>query len=180
MKEITKKIKAYKVVTTEEPVLVLSKQERPEVLDGKTYKIKLPDFAMYVTVNDLNGKPYEVFVESKNLDHFQWVKALTRLASMALREGCPASLVAQEMKEIHDGLGGRLKKGGGRHNSIVAQIGDILEQHTGIVKEVSEYVAAKRLEGYDNATICPKCNAKAVVRKENCSVCLECADSACS
>ena len=177
MKTIEKKIKSYKVLTTEEPV---SKRERPEVLDGKTYKIKLPDFAMYVTVNDLNGKPYEIFVESKNLDHFQWVKALTRLASMALREGCPASLVAQEMKEIHDGLGGRLKKGGGRHNSIVAQIGDILEQHTGIVKEVSEYVAAKRLEGYDNATICPKCSAKAVVRKDNCSVCLECADSACS
>ena len=177
MKEITQKIKSYKVLTNEEPVV---SQERPEVLIGKTYKIKLPDFAMYVTINDLNGKPYELFVESKNLDHFQWVKALTRLASMALREGCPASLVAQEMKEIHDGLGGRLKKGGGRHNSIVAQIGDILEQHIGEVKEVSEYVVARRLEGYDNATICPKCNAKAVVRKENCSVCLECADSACS
>ena len=179
MKEITKKIKSYKVLTTEEPV---SEIERPEALYGATYKIKLPEFAMYVTINDLNGKPYEIFVESKNLDHFQWVKALTRLASMALREGCPASLVAQEMKEIHDGLGGRLKKGGGRHNSIVAQIGDILEQHAGIVKEVSEYVATKRQEAgvYDNATICPKCSAKAVVRKDNCSVCLECADSSCS
>ena len=179
MKEIAKKIKSFKVLTVEEPV---SEIERPEVLDGKTYKIKLPDFAMYVTINDLNGKPYEIFVESKNLDHFQWVKALTRLASMALREGCPASLVAQEMKEIHDGLGGRLKKGGGRHNSIVAQIGDILEQHANVVREVSEYVSAKKGEEgvYDNATICPKCNAKAVVRKDNCSVCLECSDSACS
>ena len=179
MKEIAKKIKSFKVLTVEEPV---SEIERPEVLDGKTYKIKLPDFAMYVTINDLNGKPYEIFVESKNIDHFQWVKALTRLASMALREGCPASLVAQEMKEIHDGLGGRLKKGGGRHNSIVAQIGDILEQHSGIVKEVSEYVAAKRQEAgvYDNATICPKCNAKAVVLLDGCQTCLNCGDSKCS
>lgn len=172
MKEITKKIKAYKVLTADELT-----QERPEVLDGKTYKIKLPDFAMLVTINDHNGKPYEIFTESKNVEHFQWVKALTLVASLALQNGCPASILAKELKEIHDGLGGRLKKGGGRHNSIVAQIGDILEQHTGIVKEVSEYVTLA--EEYANATICPKCSAKAVVRKDNCSVCLECADSSC-
>ena len=177
MKEITKKIKSYKVLTVEEKV---SEIERPEVLDGKTYKIKLPDFAMLVTINDHNGKPYEIFTESKNVEHFQWVKALTLVTSLALQNGCPASILAKEMKEIHDGLGGRLKKGGGRHNSIVAQIGDILEQHTGEVKEVSEYVAAKRLEGYDNATICPKCNAKAVVLLDGCQTCLECGDSKCS
>src|SRR3974390_2824924 len=93
------------------------KLERPEVLIGSTYKIKTPvsDHAMYVTINDIvlnegteheQRRPFEVFINSKNLDHFQWIVALTRIISAVFRKGGDVSFLVEELKAVFDPRGG--------------------------------------------------------------------------
>jgi hypothetical protein len=114
--------------------------ERPDVLIGATYKIKSPLFehALYLTLNDvvLNPgtafearRPFEVFINSKNMDHFQWIVALTRVLSAVFRKGGDITFIAEEMKAVFDPRGGYFKAGGVYMPSIVAEIGAVLEQH---------------------------------------------------
>jgi hypothetical protein len=128
-------------VTTEFKVIQMhEKLERPEILIGATYKIKSPliEHAMYITINDivLNAgtefemrRPFEIFINSKNMDNFQWIVALTRIMSAVFRKGGDVTFLVEELKAVFDPRGGYFKAGGVYMPSIVAELGNIIEAH---------------------------------------------------
>jgi len=114
--------------------------ERPEVLVGSTYKIKSPlvEHAMYVTINDIvlnagtqheQRRPFEVFINCKSMEHFQWIVALTRIMSAVFRKGGDVTFLVEEMKAVFDPRGGYFKAGGVYMPSLVAELGYIVEEH---------------------------------------------------
>ena len=114
--------------------------ERPERLIGSTYKIKTPlsDHALYVTINDIvlnpetpyeKQRPFEIFINSKNMDHFQWIVALTRIISAVFRKGGDVIFLVEELRSVFDPQGGYFKPGGKYTPSLVAEIGDAIESH---------------------------------------------------
>ena len=153
--KINKPIVDYKVVDAEEQerqaeearreaeaniVHMHEKVDRPEMLHGSTYKIKTPDseHALYITINDmiLNPgtdhelrRPFEIFINSKNMDHFQWVVALTRVISAVFRKGGDVTFLVEEMQAVFDPKGGYFKPGGKFMPSIIAEIGAVIEHH---------------------------------------------------
>jgi hypothetical protein len=199
MNKIEHKIVGYKVVDkTEEKVVFEMIHEnfpRPPHLTGTTYKIKTPqsEHALYITINDmvLNGDerhPYEMFINSKNMEHFQWVLALTRLVSAVWRKGGDSTFLVEELKNVFDPKGGYYKKGGVYMPSLVAEIGSVIEQHlieTGVIKvEVDEhqqaYLEAKKEEAKGvEMQLCTKCNVKALILMDGCMTCTNCGDSKC-
>jgi hypothetical protein len=123
-----------------EVIQMHEKVERPDVLVGSTYKIKSPLFehALYVTLNDIilnqgteheSRRPFEIFINSKNMDHFQWIVALTRIMSAVFRKGGDVTFLVEEMKAVFDPRGGYFKSGGTYMPSIVAEIGAVVEEH---------------------------------------------------
>ena len=154
--KIDKKITGYNVIKPEDkaaPVVAAPREaasaeviqmhesvERPETLVGSTFKIKSPLFehALYVTINDIvlnagtrheQRRPFEIFINSKNMDHFQWIVALTRLMSAVFRKGGDVTFIVEELKAVFDPRGGYFKAGGVYMPSIVAEIGAVIEQH---------------------------------------------------
>ncbi len=114
--------------------------ERPDHLVGATYKVKTPvsDHAMYITINDIvlnRGtpheirRPFEIFINSKNLDHFQWIVALTRIISAVFRKGGDVTFLVDELKAVFDPRGGYWKPGGKFMPSLIAEIGEVIEKH---------------------------------------------------
>ena len=145
--------------------------ERPDVLIGSTYKVKSPLFehALYVTINDivLNPgtehelrRPFEIFINSKNMDHFQWIVALTRIMSAVFRKGGDVTFLVEEMKAVFDPRGGYFKAGGIYMPSIVAEIGAVVEDHMKMIglihdPELSEHqkqLIAEKRAPYESAT----------------------------
>ena len=142
------------------------KLERPEMLLGSTYKIKTPqsEHALYITINDIvlnpgteheMRRPYEIFINSKNMDHFQWIVALTRIISAVFRKGGDVTFLVDELRSVFDPRGGYFKKGGKYKPSLVAEIGDAIECHMKIIGMIEEtdlddcrkqMLAAKRRE----------------------------------
>lgn len=125
---------------TAEIIQMHEKLERPEMLLGSTYKIKTPqsEHALYITINDviLNQsteheirRPYEIFINSKNMDHFQWIVALTRIISAVFRKGGDVTFLVDELRSVFDPRGGYFKKGGKYKPSLVGEIGDAIECH---------------------------------------------------
>ena len=123
-----------------EVIQMHEKIERPETLLGSTYKIKTPlsEHALYVTINDvvLNAdteheqrRPFEIFINSKNMEHFQWIVALTRIVSAVFRKGGDVTFLVEELRSVFDPRGGYFKKGGRYMPSLVAEIGDAIETH---------------------------------------------------
>jgi hypothetical protein len=123
-----------------EVIQMHEKVERPETLVGATYKIKSPLFehALYVTINDIvlnqgtpheSRRPFEIFINSKNMDHFQWIVALTRIMSAVFRKGGDVTFLVEELKAVFDPRGGYFKAGGVYMPSIVAEMGAVIEQH---------------------------------------------------
>ena len=192
------------------------KLERPEMLMGSTYKIKTPlsEHALYVTINDvvLNPgtehelrRPFEIFINSKNMDHFQWIVALTRIISAVFRKGGDVTFLVEELRSVFDPRGGYFKKGGRYMPSLVAEIGDAIEGHMrmiGLIKddgldehqrrhveekraqfEASRNLAQTETDPGDpfppGAQLCSKCNTRAVVAMDNCLTCLNCGESKC-
>ena len=114
--------------------------ERPEMLIGTTYKLKAPavsQHAMYITINDIvlnEGsehelrRPFEVFINSKNLDHYQWIVALTRIMSAVFRKGGDVTFLVEELRSVFDPRGGYWNNGK-KVPSIIAEIGDVIERH---------------------------------------------------
>jgi len=157
--------------TTANVVHMHEKLQRPEMLVGSTYKIKTPlsEHALYVTINDIilnqgteheRRRPFEIFINSKNMDHFQWIVALTRIISAVFRKGGDATFLVEELHSVFDPRGGYFKKGGKYMPSLVAEIGDAIECHMkviGMIKAdelddcVREHLQAKRAE-YDSMT----------------------------
>jgi hypothetical protein len=199
MNKIEHKIVGYKVVDkTEEKVVFEMIHEnfpRPPHLTGTTYKIKTPqsEHALYITINDmvLNGDerhPYEMFINSKKMDHFQWVLALTRLVSAVWRKGGDSTFLVEELKNVFDPKGGYYKKGGVYMPSLVAEIGSVIEQHliaTGVIKvkvdaHQQAYLEAKKEEAKGvEMQLCTKCNVKALILMDGCMTCTNCGESKC-
>ncbi|TAN06496.1 MAG: NrdJb [Rhodanobacteraceae bacterium] len=150
------------------------KLERPEVLIGATYKIKSPlvEHALYITINDivLNAgtefemrRPFEIFINSKNMDHFQWIVALTRIMSAVFRKGGDVTFLVEELKAVFDPRGGYFKAGGVYMPSIVAEIGNIIEAHLrmiGMLKDTELSDAQKALIAEKRAAFERKNSAK--------------------
>ena len=150
------------------------KLERPEVLIGATYKIKSPlvEHALYITINAivLNAgtefemrRPFEIFINSKNMDHFQWIVALTRIMSAVFRKGGDVTFLVEELKAVFDPRGGYFKAGGVYMPSIVAEIGNIIEAHLrmiGMIKDAELSGAQKALIAEKRAAYERKNSAK--------------------
>lgn len=183
--KIDKSIVSYSVVTDKDFVIHTS---RPQVLSGKTYKIeKSPhaESALYVTLNDNEGVPFEIFLNSKDMRNYQWIVALTRVISAVFRKGGDCTFLIEEIRSISDPNGGYFRKGK-FVPSLVAEIGEVLEQHflsLGIYKkDDSLAVAAQAMvkEKMDKkGSKCNKCGDFSVVLIDNCLTCLSCGDSKC-
>jgi len=165
---------------------------RSERLTGATYKLRWPDseHAMYVTINDIEQggvrRPFEVFVNSKNLEHYAWVVALTRMISAVFRRGGEVAFVAEELKQVFDPRGGQWSNG--RYvPSLVAAIGDVIERHmieTGFLvlpdSPQDGTVAAATAPKAHLGPLCPKCNQPGLVKEAGCLSCVHCGWSKCS
>ena len=195
------------------------KVERPERLLGSTYKIKTPlsDHALYVTINDIvlnpdtpyeKRRPFEIFINSKNMDHFQWIVALTRIVSAVFRKGGDVTFLVEELRSVFDPQGGYFKRGGKYTPSLVAEIGDAIEAHMrmigmirddGLEPHQQKLIDEKRRELENQPTpytsaagekpvtsfpksahLCLKCHTKAMVLLDGCMTCLNCGDSKCN
>jgi hypothetical protein len=182
--------------TRAEVIQLHEKIERPELLLGSTYKIKTPlsEHALYVTINDiiLNAgtehelrRPFEIFINSKNMDHFQWIVALTRIISAVFRKGGDVTFMVDELRSVFDPRGGYFKKGGRYMPSLVAEIGDAIESHLRDIGMLEKTESGSNSDcGEDdaypaNALLCMKCLTKAVVSADGCMTCLNCGDSKC-
>ena len=226
--KIAKRIVGYKVLEAvpEKPAVaeeleraIESMNEnvsRPETLPGATYKLKTPlsEHALYVTINDIvlnpgtaheQRRPYEIFINSKNMDHFQWVLALTRVVSAVFRKGGDCTFLVEELKAVFDPKGGYFKKGGRFMPSLVAEIGECIEKHLmdiGMIQppEIPEHAkrimdekraqfearsvnapaATQERNPYPaGAQLCNKCMTKAMIMMDGCMTCLNCGDSKC-
>jgi hypothetical protein len=190
------------------------KLERPEMLIGSTYKVKTPvsDHAMYVTINDIvlnedtpheQRRPFEIFINSKNLDHYQWIVALTRIMSAVFRKGGDVAFLVDELKAVFDPRGGYWQAGGKFMPSIIAELGYIVEKHLqtigllqppGLDEHQQKLVDEKRAEFEgskkqqdafsdssfpEGAQLCNKCNTAAAVMLDGCMTCLNCGYSKC-
>ena len=180
--------------------------ERPEQLTGSTYKIKTPlsEHALYVTINDivLNPgtehelrRPFEIFINSKNMEHFQWIVALTRIISAVFRKGGDVAFLVEELHSVFDPGGGYLKRGGKLVPSLVAEIGTVIEEHLikiGLVAreapdegqqrhidEIRRELGCEDGEFPADAALCARCSTKAAVMMDGCMTCLNCGDSKC-
>ena len=163
--------------------------ERPEALVGKTYKLRWPesDHAFYLTVNDIiqdgRRRPFEVFINSANLEHYAWTVALTRMISAVFRRGGDVTFVVRELKSIFDPRGGYWMEG---HYvpSLLAALGEVMEQHMIDIGFIAEPEAEARESlqeavGESPARFCPKCSQPGLVRREGCDLCLSCGYSKC-
>ena len=166
--------------------------DRPQVLDGNTYKLKWPDseHAIYITINDIevNGRrrPFEIFINSKNMEHFSWTVALTRMISAVFRRGGDVSFVVEELKAVFDPRGGAWMQGK-YIPSILAAIGGVIEEHMVAIGfiggaglglksdphgEVSGLVAPR-------GRACPSCGSYEMRMVEGCATCATCGFSKC-
>lgn len=166
--------------------------DRPKGLEGRTYKLKWPDspHAIYLTVNDIviNGhrRPFEVFINSKNMEHFAWTVALTRMISAVFRRGGDVSFVVEELKAVFDPRGG-FWMDGKYIPSILAAIGGAIEQHlisTGFIESEGSGLkidpTAQTGSAKPKAAACPSCGEYEMRMLEGCMTCASCGHSKCA
>ncbi|MBX9676148.1 MAG: NrdJb [Methylotenera sp.] len=226
--KIEKKITGYSLVNAEDKAKAAELKEanakivqlgepldRPEKITGSTYKVKTPvtEHALYITINDVvmhegtpqeHRRPFEIFINSKNMDHFQWIVALTRVMSAVFRKGGDVTFLVEELKSVFEPSGGYFKKGGKFVPSLVAEIGEVVEQHlqeigmlkkAGLDEHQQKLVQEKKAEYLDKhaasgeemnaegfpkgASLCNKCNTKASIIMDGCLTCLNCGESKC-
>ena len=174
--------------------------DRPGALMGRTYKINWPesDHGIYITINDIvqdaRVRPFEVFINSKNVEHFAWTVALTRMISAVFRRGGDVSFVVEELKAVFDPRGGYWVDG--RYiPSLLAAIGEVIERHMiaiGFITNPTAEVEAEALTAalQTNASAgsqddthrlrgCPKCGTPGLIRQEGCETCVSCGYSKC-
>jgi antirestriction protein ArdC len=189
--EIKQPIVGYSIVSEEAKKQDVTLMERPEELTGRTYKLKTPlaEAALYVTINDCDGKPFELFINSKDMKNYQWIVALTRVISAVFRHGGDCSFLIDELNSIQNPSGGYFKRGK-YIPSLVAEIGGILEQHLiglGLYKkdtsleDAAKAMIAEKVHGEEKrkGSLCDKCGSYSVVILDNCATCLNCLESKC-
>ncbi|MBM3572044.1 MAG: ribonucleoside-diphosphate reductase, adenosylcobalamin-dependent, partial [Alphaproteobacteria bacterium] len=164
---------------------------RPQELPGKTYKIRWPesDHAIYITINDIvqdgRRRPFEIFINSKNMEHFAWTVALTRMISAVFRRGGDIAFVVEELKAVFDPRGGQWMEG--RYvPSLLAAIGEVIERHLidiGFLPGSTEMpiIAERQVVGLADQRLrqCPKCGQASLTRQEGCDLCTACGYSKC-
>ena len=181
--------------------------KRPPVLPAQVYKIEKcpnsPAAAVYVTISNavLNPGtkheqvvPAEIFINSQDVSHQQWITALTRSLSAIFRKGGAVDFLADELLGVCDPGAGFLQRGVW-HPSLVSQVGGVIKEHLEklrerpLVESLRDYFEPEQIEKIKevdksfyppNAAICPKCNHKAAILMDGCSTCLNCGDSKCS
>ena len=189
---------APKVVTEAEVVYLTEPLSRPTQLEGQTYKIKWPgsEHALYITINDIiiagHRRPFEVFINSKNMEHFAWTVALTRMISAVFRRGGDISFVVEELKAVFDPRGGAWMEG--RYiPSILAAIGGVIERHLVAIGFIegeglglksdprAEVIAVGEVpHGHEQrGPACPNCGAYEMRMIEGCMTCGNCGHSKC-
>ncbi len=166
--------------------------DRPDALPGRTYKIKWleSDHAFYITINDVvkdgRRRPFEVFINSKNMEAYAWALALTRMISAVFRRGGDVSFVVDELKAIFDPRGGQWTSG--RYiPSLLAAIGEVIERHMveigflGMRAPHATAVPASLAVPREGAPahFCPRCGEASFVKLEGCDSCLSCGYSKC-
>ncbi len=180
--------------------------DRPETLPGRTYKLRWPEseHAIYVTLNDIvqdgRRRPFEIFINSKNMEHYSWTVALTRMISAVFRRGGDVSFVVEELKAVFDPRGGAWL-GGKYVPSLLAAIGAIIQQHMidiGFLPGAESPIQAREpkaaamsaaqdqtVQGHTGRGLpsgirqCPKCGAAGIIRQEGCDLCTSCGYSKC-
>ena len=169
--------------------------ERPEALQGSTYKIRWPehDHAIYITINDIvrdgRRQPFEIFINSKNTEHYAWTVALTRMISAVFRRGGDVSFIVDELKAVFDPRGGQWV-GGHYVPSILAAIGGVIEQHLVTIGALAPPEAETVLldpptvEGGGAAAgsvrFCGRCGQPGLLHREGCDMCPACGYSKCA
>jgi len=177
MKQIKSKIVSYKMVTGTKPLTALTERP-PLLLNGTTYKIKPSneEHSYYITINNLNNTPFEVFINSKNTNNFQFISALTRMVSAIFRKGGNVDFVVEELTVITDsGYWGKDKitNKGKYYNSLIHEIGDVIKYHLEVLKgEGTQPTTSTKLS-------CPECKQQSAILLDNCLTCLECGYSKC-
>ncbi len=170
-------------VAAPEPEAVLA--PRSDELQGRTYKLRWPDsaHAVYVTINDVDTpsgrRPFEIFINSKNMEHYAWTVGVTRMISAVFRRGGDVSFVPEELKAVFDPRGGAWMQGK-YVPSLLAAIGGVIERHMGVAQPplpLDEPVQA--VPARTPGMCCAQCGAAAVIKVEGCTNCLECGYSKC-
>jgi ribonucleoside-diphosphate reductase alpha chain len=174
-----------------EVVYLTEPLDRPQALDGQTYKIKWPgsEHALYITLNDIvtagHRRPFEVFINSKNMEHFAWTVGLTRMISAVFRRGGDVSFVVEELKAVFDPRGGAWMEG--RYiPSILAAIGGVIERHlisigfiAGEGLGLKSDPKAEDLEAARPGKSCENCGSFDLRMVEGCMTCGACGNSKC-
>jgi ribonucleoside-diphosphate reductase alpha chain len=187
-------------LTPAEVVYMTEPLDRPPALPGRTYKLRWPesDHAIYITLNDVvqdgRQRPFEIFINSKNMEHYAWTLALTRMISAVFRRGGDVSFVVEELKAVFDPRGGAWldRK---YVPSLLAAIGAVIERHmidTGFLKPIStdgseaEAEKSVKIAGLPGGELlrgavrqCPKCGAASLIHQEGCDLCTSCGHSKC-
>ena len=167
--------------------------ERPGILSGCSYKIKTPlsEHALYITINDIilnhgtdheERRPFEIFINSRCMDNFQWIVALTRVISAVFRKGGEVAFLADELRSVFDPRGGYFKKGGVYMPSLVAEIGGVIQehlQHIGMVAppNPAPVVQVKDQPARPKGKQCPHCREFAMVKEGGCEKCHNCGEA---
>jgi ribonucleoside-diphosphate reductase alpha chain len=174
--------------------------DRPEALPGQTYKLRWPesDHAIYITINDIvqdgRRRPFEVFINSKNMEHYAWTVGLTRMISAVFRRGGDVSFVVEELKAVFDPRGGCWMEGK-YVPSLLAAIGEMIERHMIAIGFLPDPAAERRALIVEagrkvvnladgGGTVqqlprCPKCQSPSLIRQEGCDLCTACGYSRC-
>ncbi|ARC87740.1 adenosylcobalamin-dependent ribonucleoside-diphosphate reductase [Rhodovulum sp. MB263] len=167
--------------------------DRPHELEGNTYKLKWPDseHAIYITINDIviagRRRPFEVFINSKNMEHFAWTVALTRMISAVFRRGGDVSFVVEELKAVFDPRGGAWMQGK-YIPSILAAIGGVIERHLVTIGFIEAEGKGLKIDPkYEEMAVgdtprgpsCPSCGAYEIRMVEGCRTCMSCGYSKC-
>lgn len=175
-----------------EVVYIAEPLDRPQALEGQTYKLKWPasEHAIYITLNDIvvggRRQPFEVFINSKNMEHFAWTVALTRMISAVFRRGGDVSFVVEELKAVFDPRGGAWM-GGKYVPSILAAIGGVIERHLisigfiegeGMGLKSDPQAEVVNLGGAPGPA-CPNCGQFGLQMLEGCMTCPNCGHSKC-
>jgi ribonucleoside-diphosphate reductase alpha chain len=184
---------ASQPVTGGEVVYLSEPLDRPAALEGQTYKVKWPgsEHALYITINDIvtagHRRPFEVFINSKNMEHFAWTVALTRMISAVFRRGGDISFVVEELKAVFDPRGGAWMEG--RYiPSILAAIGGVIERHLidigfiegeGLGLKSDPKAELLRVGEAPRGKACPACGSYDLRMVEGCLTCGSCGHSKC-
>ena len=185
--------KAPEADTGADVIYMADPLDRPQALEGSTYKLKWPDseHAIYITINDVvlggHRRPFEVFINSKNMEHFAWTVALTRMISAVFRRGGDVSFVVEELKAVFDPRGGAWMQGK-YIPSILAAIGGVIERHmiaTGFIAgeglglKTDPQAQVMAVGETPRGPACPSCGQYDMRMVEGCMTCASCGHSKC-